>query len=173
MANKIEIDSSTVQPLAGIIKGYSQYWQDITNPWPVTENEFRNTVPPLDDLYLAKKITYNFLDSNVVTDKNDLQSITQIMEQFRRDQGSSAVTNCCVYPIMSQMGWHTNSNYPGIRRYYTFSLGKTIFAYKHHGNIVYQEDQPGWTCREFEVGEDLYWHSIWTEKFRFSFGLRF
>ena len=26
---------------------------------------------------------------------------------------------------------------------------------------------------EFEVGEDLYWHSIWTEKFRFSFGLRF
>jgi hypothetical protein len=83
------------------------------------------------------------------------------------------VTNAMVYGPMSAMFWHTNSNRPGTRVYYTFSLGDSVFRYRDPDTMEIREDwdDRGWTTREFDVTEtNPLWHSVWTSCTRLSFG---
>lgn len=87
--------------------------------------------------------------------------------------GATSCTNAIVYPPGSILHWHTNANDPGIRTYYTFSLGRGVFRYKEPGKrkIVNSEDNIGWTCRRFEVNpQKPLWHTVWAESVRFAFG---
>lgn len=87
--------------------------------------------------------------------------------------GGLANTNCIVYPPKSFMEWHTNSNREGIRTYYTFTVKPGRFIYKDSdtGEIVIDEDQVGWTVRQFGIRKDKpLWHCVWANGVRFSFG---
>jgi len=80
-------------------------------------------------------------------------------------------TNCLVYYPNSFMHWHTNSDNPGIRTYYTYSLGYSLFRYIDNDNIIDDVDSVGWTVRQFAVDiKKPLWHTIWSSGFRFSFG---
>ena len=81
--------------------------------------------------------------------------------------------NAIVYSPSSAMYWHTNSDSPGVRTYYSFSLGDAVFKYKdpETGEIYEDWDNKGWTARRFKITkEQPLWHSVWTSARRFSFG---
>jgi hypothetical protein len=88
--------------------------------------------------------------------------------------GVEKCTNSMVYGPNTGMGWHTNSILPGPRVYYTYTPGMSIFRYK--GNDGHEHDdydlKSEWTARRFVPTdtEPYLWHTIWTEKIRFSFG---
>jgi hypothetical protein len=74
------------------------------------------------------------------------------------------------------MLWHTNSDDPGTRIYYTYSNKLSIFRYidKDTGQIVDDIDNVGWTARKFDITDESnpFWHTIWTSSLRFSFGFK-
>lgn len=79
------------------------------------------------------------------------------------------------YPPGGFMGWHTNSNDEGYRIYLTWckESGKSFFRY-FDGEIKTDWEQSGWNARLFEVRKDkLYWHCVWSDTDRYSFGFRF
>lgn len=104
------------------------------------------------------------------------KSITDKLDQIAKDLGYDSNTGCFIYNRMSSMGWHTNSDSVGERMYITFTMGDSVFRYKDPdtGEIVDDYDEKGgWTIRQFTIpkGKPL-WHTIWSEKPRFSFGFK-
>jgi hypothetical protein len=87
--------------------------------------------------------------------------------------GARRCTNAVLYPEMSIMDWHTNSNDVGTRIYYTLTEGEAIFRYIDFDGIEKEDhDNVGmWTVRSFPISDkNLLWHTIWTEKKRYAFG---
>jgi hypothetical protein len=81
-------------------------------------------------------------------------------------------TNAIIYPGMSCMDWHTNSDVEGTRVYYTKTTGEAIFSYIKDGVRYNDYDNIGeWTCRSFKIEkENTTWHAVWTEHHRYAFG---
>ena len=80
------------------------------------------------------------------------------------------------YPPKGFMGWHTNSNMAGWRAYATWCEegDKSFFRYFDKNKMVTEQEKQGWNFRAFKVTkEKLYWHCVYTETNRFSFGFRF
>jgi hypothetical protein len=82
------------------------------------------------------------------------------------------------YPPKGYMGWHTNSNAEGTRLYATFvpEGGKSYFRYydMQKKEIVTEWEKEGWNFRAFAVRVGSpYWHCIYTDTDRYSFGLRY
>lgn len=78
--------------------------------------------------------------------------------------------------IPSYMGWHTNSNMEGMRVYATkVKEGKKSFFRYFTNNKLYTEwEEEGWNFRAFKVDKNnLYWHCVYSETDRYSFGLRY
>lgn len=119
--------------------------QDITNPTPDPNNGFTTIYP-----------------------KNGIKVVA-----CARLLGARRCTNALLYPEMSIMDWHTNSNDVGTRIYYTFTEGEAIFRYIDFDGIEKEDhDNVGmWTVRSFPISnKNLLWHTIWTEKKRYAFG---
>jgi hypothetical protein len=79
------------------------------------------------------------------------------------------------YPPHGFMGWHTNSNAEGIRVYATKvpEDGKSFFRYCQE-KVITEWEKAGWNFRAFEVKQAApYWHCVYTDVDRYSFGLRF
>jgi hypothetical protein len=79
---------------------------------------------------------------------------------------------------MGFMGWHSNSNAVGWRVYATRcdEGNKSFFRYyNYNDNKMYTEwEEKGWNFRAFQVRKDkLYWHCVYSETDRYSFGFRF
>lgn len=80
------------------------------------------------------------------------------------------------YPPGGFMGWHTNSNMEGWRVYATRCEedNKSYFRYYKNGKTITEWEQKGWNFRAFEVKKgNLYWHCVYTDADRYSFGFRF
>lgn len=80
------------------------------------------------------------------------------------------------YPPKGFMGWHTNSNMLGWRVYATRSeeSGKSFFRYYKNGKTITEDEIKGWNFRAFEVKKgNLYWHCVYSDTDRYSFGFRF
>lgn len=80
------------------------------------------------------------------------------------------------YPPKGYMGWHTNSNMEGWRVYATWCAEdkKSFFRYYQKGKVHTEWEEKGWNFRAFQVKKpDLYWHCVYTECDRYSFGFRF
>jgi hypothetical protein len=78
------------------------------------------------------------------------------------------------YPPGSYMGWHTNNRAPGVRIYVTHAEepGRSFFRYREPdtGRLVTSPDDR-WNVRVFRVGgEKPFWHAVYSETHRFSFG---
>jgi hypothetical protein len=89
--------------------------------------------------------------------------------------GNVKLTGRFYYPPGGFMGWHTNSNDLGFRIYATFCKegGKSFFRYLD-GVIRTEYEEAGWNFRLFEIRRDkLYWHCVYSDTDRFSFGFNF
>ena len=78
------------------------------------------------------------------------------------------------YPNTSYMGWHTNYRAPGWRVYLTHATepGRSFFRYRDpvSGDVVTSHDRL-WDVRLFRVDPARpFWHCIYSETDRFSFG---
>jgi hypothetical protein len=78
------------------------------------------------------------------------------------------------YPPGSYMGWHTNSRAPGVRIYVTNAEepGRSFFRYRDPDmDRVVTAPDDRWNVRVFRVGgEKPFWHAVYSETHRFSFG---
>jgi hypothetical protein len=102
-----------------------------------------------------------------------LPSVKDALGEFCKSKGFAANTNAIAYNPMSFMRWHTNSNVPGLRHYFTHTTGRAIFRWRHPktGEIFDEIDGEGWTYRTFVISPTQpVWHTIWTDKVRLSFG---
>jgi hypothetical protein len=80
------------------------------------------------------------------------------------------------YPPGAHMGWHTNLRKPGWRLYLTSALepGRSFFRFRHpaSGEIETSQDR-SIDARMFEIHpERPFWHCVYSETDRFSFGYR-
>lgn len=160
---KVPVEPEVKHILTSIIKDTKRNWQGLKS-YTNTKEEFLNTpVPNENKFYYTGEHIFLSLPIDII--KPRLLKVQKII-------GADSLTNWSVYPPNSIMGWHTNSDDPGIRSYYTFSLNESIFRYvDKNGNIIDDYDNKGWTVRRFEVGsENLLWHTIWSEGIRFAFG---
>jgi hypothetical protein len=106
-------------------------------------------------------------------DLSALPSVAEQLQNFSDKKGFWGNTNAVVYSPMSLMRWHTNSNNPGLRHYFTHTTGRAIFRWRHPktGEIFDEIDGEGWTYRTFVISPTQpIWHTIWTEEVRLSFG---
>jgi hypothetical protein len=80
------------------------------------------------------------------------------------------------YPPKGYMGWHTNSNMEGWRVYATYCEegDKSFFRYFDKNKMLTEYEKQGWNFRAFQVKKSkLYWHCVYSDTNRYSFGFRF
>lgn len=80
------------------------------------------------------------------------------------------------YPPQGFMGWHTNSNFEGWRVYASWAeeAKKSYFRYYAKNTMHTEWEDKGWNFRAFQVHKsNLYWHCVYTDTNRYSFGFRF
>ena len=136
----------------------------------LTYEEFDKWNVPKDDVHLKQGpgtgSGYVHLTENM--EEPELRHAKHILK-------ADEVANAIIYSPMSGMFWHTNSNNPGTRIYYTFAIDKSVFRYKDPltGEIHEEQDSVGWTARAFKIPDPQdgrFWHAVWTAGRRFSFG---
>jgi hypothetical protein len=99
-----------------------------------------------------------------------------LLEEAKNTLNAKAITNAIIYGPNSCMTWHTNSDDPGTRIYYSYTTKLSIFRYldKTTGKVIDDIDNIGWTARRFDITDETnpLWHTIWTNGIRFSFGFK-
>jgi len=101
---------------------------------------------------------------------------TKLFQSLMPNKEFIVQTGKFYYPPGGFMNWHTNSSHEGYRIYATYckESNKSFFRYAIDGKIYTEWEQAGWNCRLFEVRKDkLYWHCVWSDTDRYSFGFRF
>ena len=139
-----------------------------------TEREISNCIP----------FNINVLPDSVLND--ELGAVRVRLDRIVRDrlkalfQGPFEVhvlnSGHFFYPTNAFMSWHTNSKLPGWRFYinYAEEPGKSFFRYRdpQTGEIVTSTDRK-WNFRLFWIDdEELFWHAVYSETPRYSFGYR-
>lgn len=168
MVNKIEPDREVTALLSGVITKTAHNWEGLPTGPDVSEAEFLAMKIPQVEVYKKSSGQPSLLISPL-----DFHRQMPALEACAKMVGAREVKNHCLYLPQTVMPWHTNRDEPGKRTYYSMTLGRALFRWMDaKGQIHVDEDEPGgWTAREFDVSANYpMWHSIWTEKTRFSFG---
>jgi hypothetical protein len=158
MVHKIYPDQDVIKLLKAIVKNHSV----LTTPYKkITKEEFLNVKLPTNDVENDFQIKWNLSNYN----RKYLIAAGSLLKAKR-------ITNAIIYPPYSMMGWHTNSNYEGIRTYYTYTEDEAVFRYvDSNGDMQLDYDNIGWTRRTFKIQKkNPLWHSIWAKSNRYSFG---
>lgn len=157
---KLEVDNQIVDLLKKVIKENKDVWSSYGNKNLTTYESFSSYEVPKKDL---KKVPCGVTISDYLN-----PNIVKVKEHLKADE----CTNALYMSPNSCMFWHTNSDKLGERIYYTFSTGKSVFKYKDkQGNLIEDKEDKGWNARSFIIDkENLFWHCVWTEGARFSFG---
>jgi|TARA_B100000035_G_C21025994_1_gene566234 hypothetical protein len=161
MTYRIEVDPEVTSALSGIIEDTAFKWANYTPRTTYTVDEWRDRPIPEEDRPKTSS-GYSLVNEEVP----DIKKAIELL-------GANESTNAYMLMSGQGLGWHTNSNEPGIRTYYTFCIDPSVFIYKDPvtGEIVEDWDDVGWTARRFEVSDDpLFWHTVWSSGRRFSFG---
>lgn len=167
---RLELNNEEIEPLKDIIKLTSNVWKYlISENMQDKEEDFRSAPVPTKDVMHPHTPTVDIsCDKRFTTE--DKVEVRLILRDWCKKIGAQELTNSMIYLPNTTMKWHTNSDNPGMRRYYTFTKGDAWFAWvDKEGNVQYDKDNMGWTVREFEAPV---WHSIFTSQLRFSFGTR-
>lgn len=166
MTLQIPVNDFITSKLSLFIKANIQSLEDV-KPNNFTKKDF-------DDQPIPKSIDY-------VTDtKSHFVHFTRnsdyLLEEVKNVLNASVITNSVIYSPHSCMLWHTNSNDPGTRVYYSYSTKLSIFRYidKTTGETIDDIDNVGWTARKFDITDksNPFWHTIWSSSLRFSFGFK-
>ena len=76
-------------------------------------------------------------------------------------------SGCFLYSKNGGMSWHTNTDSPGLRIYfsYAYEAGSSFFRYQdpETGEIITDYDGEGWEARMFDINpEKPFWHCVGT-----------
>lgn len=166
MTIKIEINPSVTDILSLVITNAKEDWIRIVKS-NTSFDDFNNQSFPTTDTMVGEWIN-DSARSTIPGGEIKYDAIQAAQDII----GADNCSNCIIYQANSAMGWHTNSDNPGTRIYYTYTLGNAIFRFKDHSdNIVDDYDNYGWTARSFHIDSTKpLWHTIWTDQIRFSFG---
>jgi len=166
---KIKVNQEELEPLKDIIKFTSGAWTSLISlSNDDSEKKFREQEVPVKDRPHPHTPTIDLCNDQRFTTEDKVEA-RLILRQWCKQLDAQQLTNSMIYLPETIMKWHTNSDNPGVRRYYTFTKGDAWFAWvDKKGNVQYDKDNMGWTVREFEAP---IWHSIYTSQLRFSFGL--
>ena len=169
---KLDINPTVVSSLTSLIKYTRPVWAKSITPIGVSKESFLEKTIPINHAVVKDKLDVVKLHNANNIDNN---FIHECLEECKSILNASELTNAIMYRPMSEMPWHTDFENPGTRIYYTFTAGEAIFRYRESsGKIIEDYDNAGWTVRMFKAGDtdELLWHSVWTEKPRFSFGFK-
>lgn len=124
----------------------------------------------------ARHITDAVLNDEVIHVKRALDQIVarKAAAELKLGRISVRPSGQFWYPPGGYMGWHTNSGAPGLRLYISHAAepGKSFFRYldadTDQVNTSYDDI---WNVRLFPVdAKQLFWHAVYSETDRFSFG---
>ena len=159
---QIKPDPKVTELLGQIILDHKSEWKNVPNAgW--TLEQVKSVPVPEREVYKGPCAAV-VMDSPETTER--LKEVQSLLK-------ANLLTNSLVYPPQSFMKWHTNGDTVGTRNYYTFTTKSGRFIYRHAetGQLIVDEDQVGWTVREFEIDHDKpFWHCVWSDGIRFSFG---
>jgi hypothetical protein len=162
MELKVKPNTLVIKELQNVINKHSHkivFTEQSTD----TFAEFSTRVRPDKDMPLVSANRNYRID----LEDSSLQKAIELL-------GADKCTNASIYPPSTILDWHTNSDDPGIRTYYTYSIKQSIFKYIDPDTsvAVLDEDHIGsWTCRSFLItAEKPLWHTVWSEGVRFAFG---
>lgn len=168
MVKKIEINDQVLAILGEVITQTTSNWQGLSTGADISEDEFLELPIPDTEVY-KKSAGQPSLLVHPLDFHRQMPKLHMAAELLKARE----VKNHCVYLPKTAMPWHTNRDEPGTRTYYSLTTGRAVFRWMDQkGNLHSDIDlSPGWTARQFDVSQDYpMWHSIWTEKARFSFG---
>ena len=130
--------------------------------------------------HLGDSIAYLYPEYATATD-----SLNQIVAILQRENNvnSLALSN---YPIYYRefkghngfMGWHTNYDYPGDRWYFVYNTDDRCSFFRYvdsdTDSIITKWEPKGWSLNHFVVGnrDNPFWHCVYTDAHRVSFGIR-
>jgi hypothetical protein len=125
----------------------------------------------------ARNLEHTWMDREVARRRRALDRVVgrRVRESFPEDGPLVAVpSGHWWYPPGSAMGWHTNSDSPGWRLYVSHARepGRSGLRYLHPetGEVVTCLDRE-WDVRLFWIPrEPAFWHAVFSETDRFSFG---
>lgn len=161
---KNSVNQQVVSLLSSFIKLHSSHIQVLTENSSFNKNKFlKEPVPTEDTIHNTFR---GFVQPLGSCEDPVLQQVSQLLD-------TTKVTNNILYSPQSYMSWHTNSDLEGWRTYYVYTKKPGIFRYKDPAanQIVDDVDDIGWTSRTFLISKkQLFWHCVWAEGYRFSFG---
>jgi len=173
MLMKCDPNPEVIKHLSHIIRECFAQWKNLPKG-NCTEIDFnKQPLPGESDVDSGSFLNnYPTIHLNPFKRKEKFERLTEFLkinDPLIKDYQHS---NAIVYAPMTCMRWHTNSSFVGLRTYYTFTNGKGIFRYiDENGNVIDDHDNKGWTVRKFQVTRNPgFWHTVWTEQTRFSFG---
>jgi len=147
------------------------------NPSPkLSEQDLLETIKNKGDVLVAPDVHMYYMEH--LKDETQLKKVAQAL--FPNSELIS-ISGRFHYPkkegdCASFMGWHTNSNIIGWRLYATKvdEDDKSFFRYYENNKVYTEWEKKGWNFRAFKVTkEKLYWHCVYSETNRYSFGFRF
>lgn len=138
------------------------------------------TDPQITDYILFHtRNTHALFRQDIVSLRETLDRLIarRLRELFpRRKALAPVISGQFLYPPGSHLAWHTNARVPGWRLYlvYVEDPGRAFFRYRDTptGEIVTAWDD-GWNIRLVNFDDrDPFWHAVYSETYRFSFGYR-
>lgn len=159
-------------------------------------NQYDDSIPGVSDTFINNhnlsmiewdgKTLETCLYSNLTYISLPPVSITAKLVTFIENEISVRLvtpTGNFLYPIGGYMGWHTNSNSPGIRVYAVYtpidngSYFKYVDTTSTEPTIITDWDTVGWNIRIFDIHSDngeYLWHCVGAPSApRISFGYKF
>lgn len=160
--------------LDNVIAAYKPLGKIVGSPEPnpkLSEADLLETILHKRDVLIAPNVHMYYMEH--VKDETKLKQLAQAL--FPNSELIS-ISGRFHYSKGGYMGWHTNSNMLGWRVYATRAEEdkKSFFRYYKNNKVHTEWENKGWNFRAFQViKEQPYWHCVYTDCDRYSFGFRF
>lgn len=164
------------QDLLPILEAERRHLEDsvIVRDFDLHSRDVGSLFEDFDPDALNKHHAQSHLEDSSIIDLPQRRSHAEAMADLI---GAKKSSNQIVYKPNSCMEWHTNSNAKGVRVYFIYSYGDSVFRYYDNNlkKTVDSHDLKGkWCMRMFNIPRgELLWHTIATNDYRIAYGFAF
>ena len=136
---------------------------------------------PEDKIYFFPKMK-DEVDINKFKDLTDGLFFNDIVDTMSEEVGTIVErSNVPLYYRSHEghngfLGWHTNCSNPEDRWYFVYNTdnNSSFLRYIENGKMITKWEPKGWSLNHFTITDcdNPFWHCIYTNSHRFSFGIR-
>jgi hypothetical protein len=137
----------------------------------ISEQDLLETIKVQRDVLVAPNVHMYYMEH-----LKDESKIKQLAQALFPSSEFISISGRFHYAPKGYMGWHTNSNMEGWRVYASRAEEdkKSFFRYFKNNRVHTEWEDKGWNFRAFQVIKGQpYWHCVYTDCDRYSFGFRF